>query len=244
MEKQIFFEPPKHVLSTDIRKKLKKVNTSAFVDVLARNGYDARHVLMDNIFPLNEGERLVARAITVRYLPSRPDADLEKPTGEKSPEYAAFEVAGPGDVIVMESMSTKLMSIGGDIKFLRLKQREIDGLICDGGVRDMKSVNKYGIRIWGYGRTSNLGTRVGTPYSTNEPVRVDGVLVRPGDYIVADDDGVVVIPRSIAPLIAEQALEYTQLESWIKNKLSEENLSPGKYYPPDENTFEEFRKTK
>ena len=223
MKKEIFFEAPEHVLSADTLEKLKEVNTSAFVDVLSRNGYDARHILMDNIFPLNEGRRLVSRAITVRYLPSRPDADSEKPSGEKSPEYAAFEAAGPGDVIVMESMSTKLMSIGGDIKFLRLKQRNIDGLICDGGVRDMKSVDKYGIRIWGYGRTSNLGTRVGTPYSTNEPVRIDGVL---------------------AKLVAEQALEYTELEGWIKKKLSEENLSPGKYYPPNEETFEEFRRTK
>ena len=242
MKKEIFFEAPEHVLSADTLEKLKEVNTSAFVDVLSRNGYDARHILMDNIFPLNEGRRLVSRAITVRYLPSRPDADSEKPSGEKSPEYAAFEAAGPGDVIVMESMSTKLMSIGGDIKFLRLKQRNIDGLICDGGVRDMKSVDKYGIRIWGYGRTSNLGTRVGTPYSTNEPVRIDGVLVRPGDYMVADDDGVVVIPRTVAKLVAEQALEYTELEGWIKKKLSEENLSPGKYYPPDEKTYKEYKK--
>ena len=108
----------------------------------------------------------------------------------------------------------------------------------------MKSVDKYGIRIWGYGRTSNLGTRVGTPYSTNEPVRIDGVLVRPGDYMVADDDGVVVIPRTVAKLVAEQALEYTELEGGIKKKLSEENLSPWKYYPPNEETFEEFRRTK
>lgn len=244
MVKQIFYETPDRVLDNTTVVALKEVNTSAFVDVLARNGYDARHVLMDNIIPLSKGKRLVARAITVRYLPARPDADLEKPDGEKSPEYAAFEIAGPGDVIVMEAMGTKLMSIGGDIKFLRLKQRKIDGLICDGGVRDMKSVNKYGVRIWGYGRTSNLGTKMGTPYSTNDPVRVDGILVKPGDYIVADDDGVVVIPMGIAPLIARQALEYTELESWIKKKLAEENLSPGKYYPPDEKTFEEFRNSK
>ncbi len=123
----------------------------------------------------------------------------------------------------MSSMASSLMSIGGDIKFLRLKQRGIDGLVCDGGVRDMKSVDKYNIRIWGYGRTSNLGTTVGTPYSTNEPVRVDGVLVLPGDYIVADDDGVVVIPRKIAAEVAVAAIEYDNLETWIKNRLEKEN---------------------
>ena len=106
---------------------MKAINTSAFVDVMARQfGYNPRYVLMNNVKPLNDGNRLVARAITVRYLPARPDFDEIKPKNEKSPEYAAFEIAGPGDVIVMDSMETSMMSIGGDIKFLRLKQKGID----------------------------------------------------------------------------------------------------------------------
>ena len=84
---------------------------------------------------------------------------------------------------------------------------------------------------------------IGTPCATNEPVKVDGVLVMPGDYIVADDDGVVVIPRLICKEVADAAIEYDKLEEWIKNKLSEENLSPGKYYPPDEKTYEEYKKS-
>ena len=118
---------PSHRLNKKIRDKLKAINTSAFVDVMARQfGYNPRYVLMNNVKPLNDGNRLVARAITVRYLPARPDFDEIKPKNEKSPEYAAFEIAGPGDVIVMDSMETSMMSIGGDIKFLRLKQKGID----------------------------------------------------------------------------------------------------------------------
>jgi hypothetical protein len=90
---------------------------------------------------------------------------------------------------VMEAMRTKMMSIGGDIKFLRLKQRGVDGLVCDGGIRDMHTVKDYGPLFWGYDKTANLGTRIGTPYATNDVVSVDNVLVRPGDYILADDDG-------------------------------------------------------
>ena len=141
---------------------------------------------------------IVARAVTVRFVPARADAMAEKPSGEDSPEYAAFERAGPGDVIVMEAMRNKLMSIGGDIKFLRLKQRGVDGLVCDGGIRDMHVVKDYGPLFFGYDKTSNLGTRVGTPYATNDVISVDNVLVRPGDYILADDDGVVVIPRVVS----------------------------------------------
>ena len=235
---------PDHVLDQPTREALKRVNTTAVVDVLARNGFDARYTYMPNLVTMNTGLRLVARAVTVRFLPARPDIDEEKPGGEDSPEYAAFELAGPGDVIVMEAMRTKVMSIGGDIKFLRLKQRGVDGLITDGGIRDMHTVREYGLGLWGYGKTANLGTRVGTPYSTNDAVNVDGVTVRPGDYIVADDDGVVVIPRSVAPDIAQKAIEYDDLEEWIRRRLDEEDLSPGKYYPPDDETFALYRKWK
>jgi regulator of RNase E activity RraA len=235
---------PPHVLDEATRAALRRVNTTAVVDVLARNGYDARYTYMPNLQTMNAGMRLVARAITVRFVPARPDADADKPAGEASPEYAAFELAGPGDVIVMESMRNKLMSIGGDIKFLRLKQRGVDGLVCDGGIRDMHTVKDYGISLWGLGKTSNLGTRIGTPYSTNDTISVDGVLVRPGDYIVADDDGVVVIPRTVAPDIAKKAIEYDDLEEWIRRRLDEESLSPGKYYPPDDDTFALYRKWK
>lgn len=235
---------PDHVLDSETIAALKLVNSTAVVDILARNGHDPRYVYMANIRTMTPGTRLVARAITVRFLPARPDLMAEKPGGEESPEYAAFELAGPGDVIVMESMRTKWMSIGGDIKFLRLKQRGIDGLVCDGGIRDMHTVKDYGIGLWGYDKTSSLGTRVGTPYSTNDAINCDGVLVKPGDYIVADDDGVVCIPRNVAADIAVKAIEYDDLEEWIRARLDRENLTPGKYYPPDESVVEMYRAAK
>ena len=141
----------------------------------------------------------------------------------------------------MEALRTTLMSVGGDIKFLRLKQRGVDGLICDGGIRDMDTVKDYGISLWSLGRTASLGTKLGYPYTANDSISVDGVLVRAGDYMVADDDGVVVIPRSIAPEIAQATIERDDLEEWIRRRLDKENLSPGKYYPPDEKIFAEYR---
>ncbi len=232
---------PDHVLDKATVRALHLINSTAVVDTLARNGYDPRYVYMPNVRNLTAGQRLVARAITVRFVPARPDAAEEKPGGEASPEYAAFEIAGPGDCIVMESMGSKLMSIGGDIKFLRLKQRQVSGLVCDGGVRDMHVVKDYGLKIFGLDKTSSLGTRIGFPYETNGAVTVDGVLVRPGDYIHADDDGVAVIPRKVAVDIARKALEYDDLEEWVRRRLDEEGLSPGKYYPPDEETFRLYR---
>lgn len=232
---------PDHVLDQATVRALHLINSTAVVDTLARNGFDPRYTYMPNVKNLTPGQRLVARAITVRFVPARPDALAHKPAGEASPEYAAFELAGPGDCIVMESMGTKLMSIGGDIKFLRLKQRQVSGLVCDGGVRDMHVVKDYGPRIFGLDKTSSLGTRIGFPYETNGTVTVDGILVQPGDYIHADDDGAVVIPRAVAADIAQKAIEYDDLEEWIRRRLDEEGLSPGKYYPPDDETFRQYR---
>ncbi len=232
---------PDHVLTPELLEGLRKINSTAVVDTLARGGYEPHHVYMPNIRTMIPGQRLVGRAVTVRFVPARPDNDANKPGGEASPEYAAFEIAGKDDVIVMEAMHDKRMSIGGDIKFLRLKQRGIEGLVCDGGVRDMHVVKDYGVKLFGYAKTSNLGTRVGTPFETNGTVAVDGVLVQPGDYIHADDDGVVVIPRGSAKEIAQKAIEYDDLEEWIRARLDEGNLSPGRYYPPDEATFAEYR---
>lgn len=235
---------PAHVLDKATIRALHLINSTAVVDTLARNGYDPRYTYMSNIKNLTPGQRLVARAVTVRFVPARPDAVAEKPGGEQSPEYAAFELARPGDCIVMESMGTKLMSVGGDIKFLRLKQRQVSGLVCDGGIRDMHVVKDYGPKMFGLDKTSSLGTRIGFPYETNGTVTVDGVLVRPGDYIHADDDGVVVIPMGVAKDIAQKALEYDDIEEWIRRRLDAENLSPGRYYPPDEETFRMYREWK
>lgn len=232
---------PAHVLNEDTRAELRKINTTAVVDTLANAGYAARYTLMPNLRSMNPGARLVARAVTVRFLPARPDGVADKPAGERSAEYVAFEQAGPGDVIVMEAMRSTLMSVGGDIKFLRLKQRGVDGLICDGGIRDMDTVKEYGLSLWGLGRTAALGTQFGFPYTANDAVSVDGVLVRPGDYLVADDDGVVVIPRSIAPEIARLTIERDDLEEWIRRSLDQEHRSPGQYYPPDEETYARYR---
>ena len=108
----------------------------------------------------------------------------------------------------------------------------------------MHVVKDYGPAFFGLDQTSNLGTTFGFPFETNGTVAVDGVLVQPGDYLHADDDGVVVIPREVAADIAKQAIEYDELEEWIRARLDAEGLSPGKYYPPDEKTTVEFRKWK
>ena len=78
---------------------------------------------------------MVGRAVTLRFVPQRPDIAASKPAGTESPEYEAFEQTGPNECVVMESVGP-WESVGGDIKFLRLKQLGCAGLVTDGSVRD------------------------------------------------------------------------------------------------------------
>ena len=102
---------PAPTLTQDLIEGLTAINSTAVLDVLAKNGFAPNYMYMPNIRNLTPGRRLVGRAVTVRFVPFRADVEAQKPAGEDSPEYAAFEAAGPGDVIVMESMRDKRMSI-------------------------------------------------------------------------------------------------------------------------------------
>ena len=85
--------------------------------------------------PLFPGRKMAGRAVTLRFVPHRPDVAADKPKGEASPEYVAFELCGPHEVLVASSVGP-WESIGGDIKFFRLFQRQVAGLVTDGSVRD------------------------------------------------------------------------------------------------------------
>ena len=232
---------PDHVLDRETIEKLKTVNSTAVIDILARNGHDPRYIYMPNIRTMNPGVRLVARAITVRFLPARADLMAEKPGGEESPEYAAFELAGPGDVIVMESMRTKLMSIGGDIKFLRLKQAASMAWSATAAYetctpsRTTESPCTATIKPRTSARVSELRFHerrpsIATVFSSNQVTTSSRTTT-----------AWYAFPVTSRPDIAQKAIEYDDLEEWIRARLDRENLTPGKYYPPDDAVIALYR---
>ena len=75
---------------------------------------------IENARPLQPGQKMAGRAVTLRFVPHRPDIAADKPKGELSAEYVAFELCGPGEVLVIDAMGWPFSSVGGDIKFLRL----------------------------------------------------------------------------------------------------------------------------
>ena len=198
---------------------------------------------MENVRPCTPGQPLAARARTLRYLPPRPDLLTEVQIGENSPEYKAMARCGPGDVLVCDVMGDARPCIFGDVKALQLKMNNADGVVTDGGIRDLDIMvqEEYGLIIYARDRTPLGGVPYAIPAQENVDVQCGRVLVRPGDVLVGDNDGVVVVPSWFAEECVELTEVHEEAETMIKERILAEGVVPGKYYPPGPETFEKVR---
>ena len=215
---------------------MRTISTQALVDAMYRASWPMGY--MEGVRPLQTGQRMVGRAVTLRFVPARPDLAQDKPAGERSAEYVAMEMCGPGEVLVIDAMGWTYSSVGGDIKFLRLKQRNAAGLVTDGGARDSTTLKEYGFPVYSAATTAKQGGAEFLPWQVNDAIQCGGVLVRPGDAIVGDDDGVVVVPATIAEDTARYAHQHEEVEEVVKAQLEAERCSPGRYYPFNDRTWE------
>ena len=200
---------------------------------------------MEGVRAFTPGRRLAGRARTLRFLPPRPDIDLETKRGEDSPEYRAMARCGPGDVLVADIMNRRYAAIGGDVKLLQLKMNGAEGLVTDGAIRDLDVLEEenYGLIVYAQDRTPYGGRPWADPAEENGDIQCGGALVRPGDLVVGDDDGVVVVPSWYAEECINWVEEHEGAESFVKRKILEEGVRPGKYYPPTEETKAEYRRS-
>ena len=214
-----------------------KVAVATVYGGVRERGYEP--CFMRGVRAFTPGARLAGRARTLRFVPPRPDIQKETQRGADSPEYQAMGSCGPGDVLVMDAFGKHYASIGGDVKLLHLKMVGAEGLVTDGAIRDLNDVQKYGMKLFAGGRTAAVGVPDVWPYEANVTIQCGGVAVRPGDVIVGDDDGVVVVARAIAAEVIDWAEEHERGEEYIKDLIEKENVAPGKYYNLD--TFRRLR---
>lgn len=198
---------------------------------------------MEKVYPMTPGKRLAARARTLRYLPPRPDLQAEVQRGEDSPEYQAMARCGYGDVLVADIMGAARACIFGDVKALQLKMNNADGIVTDGAIRDLDIMNQenYDLVIYAQARTPYASAPWAIPAEENVDIQCGGALVRPGDILVGDDDGVVVVPSWFAEECLKAVEEHEAVEAYIKRKVQVEGVRPGKYYPPSPEIYEEYR---
>ena len=222
-------------ISDEKLEVLRAIPTQTLIDAQWVKGWPMSFV--EGALPLQQGQHMAGRAVTLRFVPHRPDLADDKPKGSDSAEYVAIEMCGPGEVLVIDAMGWKYSSVGGDIKFLRMMQLGAGGLVTDGGVRDSVSLREYGFPVYSASLTAKQGPAEFWPWQVNDAIQCGGVLVRPGDAVVGDDDGVVVVPQSIVDEVIETAHQREEVEEVVKAQLEIERCSPGKYYPFNENTW-------
>ena len=216
-----------------ILDRFKKVATANIWDILL--GHSGVYFsFIENVHLRTPGERLAARARTLRYLPPRPDLLSEVQAGVEGPEYKAMARCGPGDVLVCDVMGDSRPCVFGDVKALQLKMNNADGIVTDGSIRDLGVMmqEEFGLIIYARDRTPRGGVPYAVPAQENVDIQCGGALVRPGDVLVGDDDGVVVVPSWFAEECVELTEEYEAVETRTKERILAEGAVPGQYYTP------------
>ncbi len=206
---------------------------------------DYKLCLMRGVKQFTPGRTMVGRARTLRFIPSRPDLLKLTRKGADSPEYRAMAKCGPGDVLVVEAHTFDEMAcILGNMKTRMLWHRKAEGLVTDGAIRDLQLVSEeYGLAVFAKQRSPAGNLPFIEAYEEGEPVNVGGVLVMPGDVVVADDDGVVIVPADRAEEVIDWIEEQEGAEQFVIDLIDKEQVPPGKYYPVSDETKELYRQS-
>jgi regulator of RNase E activity RraA len=187
----------------------------------------------------------VGPAFTVRNIPAREDLDqLSAFENPNHPQRKAIESVPPGHVLVIDTRGEKRVASGGQILTTRLKVRGAAGLVSDGPVRDSGEIAKMDFPVFCAGGSAPLNLIHHHAIDLNVPIGCGGVAVYPGDVIVGDEEGVVVIPGHLAEEVATDAAEQEKLEVFLLERVQNGAALPGTY-PPNAETraaYEEWRK--
>lgn len=213
-------------LDPDLRERLGRVAVATLSSQLRKRGYE--HVSVDGVSPLVPGRRLVGTARTLRFVPHRPDLFAGHGGGFNA-QKRAFDSVGPGEVLVMEARRDPTAGTLGDILALRAKVRGAAGIVTDGAARDAAAVAEIGLPVYTSGRHPAVLGRRHVPWETDVTIACGGATVQPGDVVVGDDDGVLVIPPALVSEVLADAEKQEREENWIAERVAEGASVDGLY---------------
>jgi 2-keto-4-pentenoate hydratase/2-oxohepta-3-ene-1,7-dioic acid hydratase in catechol pathway/regulator of RNase E activity RraA len=204
------------VLSEEARAALRSVSTATLSVQLNRRGIS--NPFLEGLRPSRPDLRLLGYAYTLRYVPLREDVrDAE--TAELNAQKRAIESIGPDEVLVIDARREPGAGTIGDILAARALARGATGIVTDGGLRDSGTIGLLDIpTYYQVAHPSVLGRRH-FPLEANVPIACGGALVIPGDVIVGDADGVLVVPAALAEQVARDALAQESREAWALERV-------------------------
>ncbi len=226
-------------LEPDTLDLLRQASTATITTQLFQRGL--RNVFMNGLAPLNpDCCRFAGEAMTLRNIPMREDVDtVEIFRDPANPQRRAVEMIGEGQVLVQDCRGDTRAASGGNILVTRMRMRGAVAMVTDGSVRDSQDIANQPFPVFAKGRSATLNLAAHHAVDINVPIACAGVPVYPGDIIVGDEEGVVVIPRHLADEIAQPAAEQEIMERFILEKIEAGSALPG-VYPPNEATLAEY----
>jgi regulator of RNase E activity RraA len=188
------------------------------------------------------GVSIVGPALTLQFMPIREDLypTSEYVDPERQLHRHVLYHTQPGDIVVVDARGDMTSGVFGAMMMTYFRGRGGLGVVIDGCIRDSADIKRLGLGLWLRGVTPNFHTQTSIyPFAVNVPVACGGVTVMPGDLIVADDDGAVVVPIALAPELATKAGEHAEWEVFSRLRLSQGG-DLRKYYPLREDAQEEY----
>lgn len=189
------------------------------------------------------GSKMVGSAVTLQFMPQREDiaSGIAQEYSEKnSALWAVLETIQPNDVLTIQAFGDPYTGCLGEMLITYLKSRGGLGVVVDGFIRDWPRVQKINLPVWTRGFTPNYASQSSLfPWAYNVPIACSRVLVIPGDIIIADDDGAVLIPRQMAAEIVRQTLEHEDWEAFSRQRIQEGGTLL-KYYPLNDEGRQEY----
>ncbi len=218
-------------LPADLWEDLRVASTATLSTVLIRHGLLRTH--MRGVFPLRPGARLMGEAVTLRLVPAREDqGDPAMLANPAYPQRKVVEHIRPGQVLVVDAHGDTTAGVLGAILALRMARRGAAGIVTDGAVRDAAELRALELPVFAAGAHPAQHTAAHIAADLDVPVGCGGVLVLPGDVIVGDDDGVLVLPRAGAAAVAREAREQEELERYVQRHIAAGAAITG-VYPPN-----------
>ncbi|HTU53084.1 MAG TPA: ribonuclease activity regulator RraA [Acetobacteraceae bacterium] len=218
--------PPAHLVSA-----LAEIGAATASSTLSHLGIRNAHI----IGPVSwtPGRAIAGPALTLQFMPKREDmyGEDEYTDPEKQLHRHVLYHARAGDVVVVDARADMASGVFGEMMLTYFKGRGGLGVVIDGCIRDFPHAKSLGLGLWLRGVTPNFHTQTNiVPYAVNVPIAMNNCLVMPGDIIVADDDGAVVVPSSLAAQVIERAGSHHEWEDFSRLRLSEGG-DLRRYYP-------------
>lgn len=222
----------------ELSEKLKAASTATLTSVLRNKGL--HNTFMHQVVPLKVDMKMVGRAFTLRYIPAREDLDEVPLDNLKDVQRIGIERITEGEILVIDARGDTRAGTMGSILAARIQMRGCMGIVTDGAYRDSPTIAASGLPAYAAAMNAHTNKTIHYPSEIQVPVACGGVAIYPGDLIVGDEEGVVVIPAQLVEEVAVEAEEMEEMERFIMEKIRAGASIVGTY-PPAESTLAEYQ---